>query len=261
MQSKFLKSLVLAVTLLATVAGFQSARAQANADAKEKPAVYTYVAEWSVPRLSWSTMEGPNAPQKQLLEKLLADGTIIDFGSFKVLSHQEGGSTHGNWWTANSMANLLKALAVVSAQTAASDTNKILAESKHFDLILTSKQYGSHSGTFDNGYLRVATYRAKPGQGEAMQKAIDAYIIPILDKLLADGAIHLYSVDREAIHTDDPGSVDIAIVTNGAEGLDKFMAALDAAGKSNPLGGPAFGAATDSSAHRDMLATATVTIK
>ncbi len=261
MQNKFLKSTVLAVTLLATAAGFQSASAQANADAKEKAPIYTYVAEWSVPRLNWAAMEGPNAPQKQLLDKLMADGTIIDHGTFKVLSHQEGGPTHGNWWTANSMANLLKALAVVSSQTAASDNNKILAESKHFDLILTSRQYGFHSGSFDNGYLRVATYRAKPGQGEAMDKAINSYIIPILDKLLADGAIHLYSVDREAVHSEDSSVVDIAIVTNGAEGLDKFMAALDAAGKANPLGGPAFGAATDSSAHRDFLATATLTIK
>jgi hypothetical protein len=256
MHSKFLKSLVLAGTLLATATGFQSASAQANADAKEKPPIYTYVAEWSVPRLDWAAMEKPNSPQKQLLDKLLGDGTIIGYGTFKVLSHQEGAPTHGNWWTATSMANLLKALAVVSAQTGASDNNKILAASKHFDLILTSKQYGMHAGAFDEGYLRVGTWTAKPGQSETLDKAINTFLVPMLDKLLADGALHSYSVDSETVHTGDPGTVDIAIITNNADGIDKFMAALEAAGKANPLGGATFASTTDTTAHRDFLALA-----
>jgi len=155
------------------------------------------------------------------------------------------------------MANLMKVLSLVGSQPIPADIEKIEAASKHFDLILTSRHYAAHAGSFDNGYLRVATYRSKPGQGEAMEKVIDSYIIPFLDKLMADGSLHSYAVDREAIHSDDPSEIDIAIVTNNADGLDKFMAALEVNAKAIPTGGPAFGAATESSAHRDFLAIAT----
>lgn len=254
MHGSFLKSLVLAGALLATAVG--SLPAHAQADAKEKPPIYTYVAQWNVARPDWPTIEKYNASQKPVFDKLIADGTIIGYGYYKLAAHTEGSPNHGTWWTATSMANLFKVLSMVATQPPGPEVDRIEAASKHWDLVLVSRQYGVHSGGFDNGYLRVSTYKTKQGQGETLDKAINSWIVPILDKLLADGALHSYSVDREVVHSDDPGSVDIAIVTNDADGLDKFAAALEAAGKANPLGGPAFGSATESSAHRDFLAIA-----
>src|SRR5215469_8383713 len=256
MPSMVLKSVVLAVALLATAAGSFSARAQGGADEKEKPPIYTYVAQWDVARPDWPAFEKYDASQKPVFEKLMADGTITGYGFFKLAAHTAEGPNHGSWWTATSMANLMKVLSLVATEAVPTDIQKIEAASKHSDLILTSRHYAAHAGSFDNGYLRVATYRSKPGQGEPMEKVIESYIIPFLDKLMADGALHSYSVDREAIHSDDPSEIDIAIVTNNADGLDKFMAALEANGKANPTGGPAFGAATEGSAHRDFLAVA-----
>jgi hypothetical protein len=256
MHNKTLKSAVFVLALMATAAGFFSARAQGGTEEKEKPPIYTYVAEWEVARPDWSTFEKYDASQKPVFDKLIADGTIIGYGFFKMAAHTEGSANHGAWWTATSMAGALKVLSVLATQSVPADIEKIQAASKHFDLILTSRHYAAHSGSFDNGYLRVATYRSKPGQGEATDKVINSYIIPFLDKLMADGSLHSYSVDREAIHSGDPNAVDIAIVTNNADGLDKFMAALEANGKANPTGGPAFGASTESSEHRDFLAVA-----
>jgi hypothetical protein len=253
MPSKTLKCLVLAVALFATAAGSFSARAQGSADEKEKPPIYTYVSQWEVARPDWPAFEKYDASQKPFFEKLMADGTIIGYGSFRMAAHTEGAPNHGEWWTATSMANLMKVLSTLMAQSDPGEVTRIETASKHFDLILVSRHYADHPGSFD-GYLRVGTWKSKPGEGEAMDKAINFYIVPILDKMLADGSIHSYSVDREAIHSDDPGSVDIAIVTNNADGLDKFMAALEVASKANPLGGPAFGATIESSAHRDILA-------
>ncbi len=256
MHNKMLKSLVLAVALLATAAGSFSARAQGGTDEKEKPPIYTYVAEWEVPRPDWPTFEKYDASQKPVFDKLIADGTIIGYGFFKMAAHTAEGPNHGGWWTATPMAGVLKVLSVLATQSVPADIEKIQAASKHFDLILGSRHYAAHAGSFDNGYLRVATYRTKPGQGEALEKVINSYIIPFLDRLMADGALHSYSVDREVIHSGDPYVVDIAIVTNNADGLDKFMAGLEANGKANPTGGLAFGAATETSEHRDFLAIA-----
>jgi hypothetical protein len=214
-----------------------------------------------VARADWPAYEKTTAADKQLFDKMVADGTIVSYGTFKNLVHQEGAPTHGDWWSATSMANLMKALSALMAAATTGDQNKVLAASKHWDSILSTRTYGYHPGSYDNTFLRVGEYKAKAGEGDALEKAIKAYLVPTLDKMLADGTIHFYAVDREAIHTSDPGSVDVAVITNGADGLDKFYAALDAAGKATPLGPMAFSSTTDSASHRDILAMTSVTFK
>ena len=235
-------------------------RAQGG-DEKEKPPVYTYVAEWGVPRADWAAFEKPDPAFNALMAKLLADGTIIDYGSFKSVMHQDGETNHGGWWSATSVGNLMKALSAVAAQKGPAETERIQAASKHSDYILVSRQYGSKSGGFENGYLRVGTYKSKPGEGEAAEKVLKSYIVPMLDKLLADGAIHMYAIDREAIHSFDSSYFWIVVIANSPDGLDRYYAALEAAGKANPTGGPAFGAATEGGAHRDSLSLASGTYK
>jgi hypothetical protein len=257
--SKFV--LAFALTAVATLSA-APAHAQMGGDKdREKPVIYTYVSQWAVTRGEWPAYEKAAAADKQLFDKMIGDGTLVSYGTFKNLVHQEGTPTHGDWWSATSMANLMKALSALMTQASSSDQARVLAGAKHWDYILTSRQYGFHPGTYDNTFLRVGQYKAKAGESEATDKAIKAYIVPTLEKMLADGAIHFYSVDHEAIHTGDPGEVDVAVITNGADGLDKFYAALEAAGKANPIGPMAFSGTTDSSAHRDLLALTSATFK
>jgi hypothetical protein len=252
--------LLVVLCAIASAASFASPL-RAQSDEKEKPPMYTYVAEWGIQRADWPAYEKANAATKQVMDKLMADGTIVEYGSYRNLVHHEGEPTHGEWWTASSYANLFKALSALTSAANNPDLGKIFAASKHSDLVLVSRQYNGHSGTFENVYLRGGGYKEKEGHGETLDRAIKSYIVPNLEKLLADGAIHAYSVDREAIHTDDPSNVWIVVACNGPEGLDKFYAALEAAGRANPTGGPAFGSATDGSAHRDFLDLATIVRK
>jgi hypothetical protein len=260
MHRGFSKSLL--VFVLTAVAALSAAPARAQAtDEKEKAPVYTYVSQWAVPRADWATYEKGISATKQLMDKLVADGTLVDYGWFKNLVHQEGAPTHGDWFSATSVGNVMKALNALMAQGAAAGPDKSLNDSKHWDYLLVSHQYGKHSGTFENSYLRVSSFKAKHGEGETVEKALNSYIIPRLEKLLADGAIHFYTVSREAIHTSDPAEFDIVVITNGAAGLDKYYESLDAAAKANPTGGPAFAGATDGSVHRDFLSLATAVFK
>lgn len=235
-------------------------RAQAGEE-KEKPPIYIYVAQWDVPRADWPAFEKPDPAFNALMAKLLADGTIIDYGSFKSVAHQDGSPNHGGWWSANSVGNLMKALAAVAAQKGNPELEKIQAASKHWDYILDSRLYGAKHGSFENGYLRVGAYKSKPHEGEQTDKMLKAYIVPMLEKLLADGSIYAYSIDREAIHTTDPSFFWIVIIANGPEGLDKFYEGLEAASKANPTGGPAFGSTLESAEHRDSLSLASGTYK
>ena len=224
----------------------------AQSAAAEKPAVYTYVSEWAVPRAMWADYKKEDEADVDAMKKGVADGTLVAFGSFAVLNHQEGEATHGSWFTATSMANLMKFLE--GLRNAPGATAPVLAASKHWDYILTTTNYGGHSGTFTNGYLRVARWPAKAGANDPDGKILKATMLSILEKLFADGALHSYTIDTEVIHSEDPGTTFVVFVANGAEGLDKFNAAVRDMGKNNPAGLAAYGTLIDAHGHRDTLA-------
>src|SRR5215470_8458945 len=107
--------------------------ATAQSAAAEKPAVYTYVSEWAVPRAMWADYKKEDDTDLEAMKKAFADGTIVSYGSFSVINHQEGEATHGSWFTATSMANLMKVLEGLRSSPGA--TAPVLAASKHWDYI------------------------------------------------------------------------------------------------------------------------------
>lgn len=227
-------------------------QAGAQSQSAEKPVQYTYVSEWAVPRAMWEDYMKNEAADNDMLKKAIGDGTLTAYGSFTVLNHTEGMPTHGTWFSAGSMANILKFLEGLRSTPGA--TSAPLAAAKHWDYILQSRNYNYHSGTFTNGYLRVGNWRAKAGASDPDGKILKATIGALLEKLLADGALHGYQIDEETLHSSDPGSIDIAIIANGAEGIDKFNTVLEESQKNNPAAWAGFGTTIDPTGHRDMLA-------
>ena len=55
---------------------------QAQMAAKSKPPVYTYVATWDVPRAQWGDMVELDEQDKPLLDKVVADGTLVGYGAY-----------------------------------------------------------------------------------------------------------------------------------------------------------------------------------
>ena len=43
------------------------------AEVKEKPPLYTYVAEWNIPRAQWAEVEKTYGPAQKILDKAVAD--------------------------------------------------------------------------------------------------------------------------------------------------------------------------------------------
>ena len=223
------------------------------AEVKEKPPMYSYVADWQIPRAHWADMASANAADKAILDKAIADGTIVGYGNDEVLVHQPDGATHDDWWSAMSMAGLIK---VLDQFYASGNTSSPALESatKHWDSIFVSRYYNWHPGSYKGGYTRAASYKLK---ADAPDDAIDTLskhlVVPLLEKMLSDGAISEYEIDTEAIHTQAPGTFWIVSISSSPEGLDKVDAAIVDTLKNHPLSGPAFGSMTDSSAHRDEL--------
>lgn len=235
-----------------TIAPLCANRVAAQSQSAEKPVLYTYVSEWAVPRAMWGDYLKSEAEDMDMLKKAVADGTLVSFGSFDVLNHQEGSPTHGTWFSAGSLTNILKFLEALRSTPGA--TSAPFAAAKHWDYLMQSRNYSAHAGTFTNGYLRVGNWRPKAGSSDPDGKILKATMVALCEKLLADGALHGYEIDQETVHSTDPGSIYIALMTNGAEGLDKFNILLEETEKANPAGWAGFGGTIDPAGHRDTLA-------
>jgi hypothetical protein len=237
-----------------------SALAQTS-EVKEKPPMYSYVGNWGIPRAQWADMAKFNADQQKTLDKAMADGSIVAYGNDMNLIHQADGETHDSWWSAMSMAGVLSVLD--QSYKSGSATSPVLASAtKHWDSLYVSRHYNWHSGSWKDVYTHTSSYKLKAdAPANAVDTLSNGLIVPLMEKMLADGTIHEYEIDTQAIHTEDPGTFWVFYIAANAEGLDKVNAALQAALKANPLGGPAFGSMVDSTAHRDGLLRSNATYK
>jgi hypothetical protein len=238
--------------------------APANAqtsEVKEKPPLYTYVSNWAIPRAQWSEMAKAGEADRATLEKALAGGTIVGYGSDVNLIHGADGATHDQWWLAMSMAGVMNVLE--QFYQGGNSTSPVLSSATgHWDALYVSRYYNWHSGSVKNGYTHVGVYKLKKdASDDALETFSKNLVVPLLEKQLAAGTIAEYQIATEAIHTDAPGSFAIVYLATNAEGLDKVQAAVEEAIKSNPLGGSAFSSMTDLSAHRDELVRTNATYK
>jgi hypothetical protein len=237
-----------------------SAQAQTS-EVKEKPPMYSYIGNWAIPRAQWAEMDKNTAADAKVLDKALAAGTIIGYGNDVNLVHEVDGMTHDDWWSAMSMAGLINVLEQFY-QSGGAAAPVLNTATKHVDAIYVSRYYNWHPGSYKNVYTHVGSYKLKAdAPDDAVETLSKGLIVPLLEKMLADGAIHEYEVDTHAIHSEAPGTFLVVYIAANAAGLDKVNAAVQEALKASPLSGPAFGSMTDSNAHRDSLARTNATYK
>jgi hypothetical protein len=223
---------------------------QAQTATKAKPSVYTYVAQWSVPRGQWADMVKVDEQDRPLLDKLVADGTLIGYGAYTNLIHQEGEPTHGTWFSATSEGNLLKALEAIYAQPGLV-TAPVQGASKHWDQILTGDIYNYKPGS-STGYLTWSAWQIKPGEMRNYTELTKKVIVPVLEKLLAEGTITSYGQLVEDYHQQKVGTIYDYITVPDALSLDKANKALEEL-FDGPAIGDAFRVMTEREWHRDFL--------
>ena len=232
-----------------------------SAEAKDKPRLYTYEAFWVVPRARWTEFEKVNPSEQKVMDKAIASGVLVSYGSDSAVLHDADGATHDNWWQSMSMAGTLAVLDDLE-KVGRGSPSVLSSVTKHWDNMWVSRFYNWHAGSWQGAYSYAAIYSLK---ADAPDDAVDLLaknmIVPLLEKLLADGAIVEYEIDVQAVHSDAPGTFVIDYLTPTAEGLDKVNAAIRAAFKISPLNGAAFGSMVDFTKHRDVLLRTTATYK
>jgi hypothetical protein len=219
--------------------------------AKGKEPVYTYVAEWEVPRAQWGDMVKLDEQDKPLLDKLVADGTLVGYGAYTNLIHQEGQPTHGTWFTAMSEGNLLKALEAIYAHPASVGA-PVQGASKHWDQILTGDIYNSKPGT-TGGYLTWSRWQLKPGEMHSYTELEKSTFVPVFEKLLAEGSVTSYGLLREDYHQDKLGTIYEYFTVPDAASLDKVNKAFEDIFNNNPLIGDSIRALVEREGHQDFL--------
>jgi hypothetical protein len=214
---------------------------------------YTYVSYWAVPRTQWAAFEKEQAAANGMNQKLVADGTLMAWGTDEIRVHQEDGYTHETWMMANSRANLLKAL---ETEWSTATNASYATVTKHVDYFLNTIAHGGKTSSGATGYMRVAIYQAKAGNADLVEHLLMTQVKPMLDSAISKGTLLMYNIDTQEIHTDPMGAYDLAMLFPDGAAMDKFYADFMEAQKANPAFGQLFGSLTVTEAHRDTLSRA-----
>jgi hypothetical protein len=134
-------------------------------------------------------------------------------------------------------------------------TSPLMASAtRHWDGIYISRFYNWHPGAWKDAYIHGSSYKLRPtAPDDAVEKLSKTLFVPLLEKMLAEGAIQEYDIDTEAIHTESPDTFWIFYTFTKTDSIDKVNTAIRETLKANPLDEPAFDNMVDFSEHRDYL--------
>jgi hypothetical protein len=106
--------------------------------------------------------------------------------------------------------------------------NVVDAIEKHSDRLLESLIFRVGSKRVSSGYLETSTYIVKPGRGRDWLDSFKRFRQPVYEKLLANGTILGYGIDRELIHTGSGGYRGLWVLLADADAIDKESDAWNA---------------------------------
>lgn len=229
-------------------------------EVREKPPLYSYASFWQIPRAQWPGVEKQDAIDKPILDKALADGTIIGYGNDTNVIHDPDGDTHADWWSSMSVAGLFN---VLDQLHNAGPSPVLDSATKHWDEVLVARYYDWRPVSRQGLYTHAGWYKLKPdAPANAVEILSKNLLAPLFEKLIADGTLVQYEIDTEVVHTHaPPGSFWILSLAANAEAIDKVNAAVQDAVKSDPLGWVAFDSMVDPTGQRVYIARANATYK
>ena len=225
-------------TTLLVMAGVCAMASPGRAQTPDGTMVYSRIANWQIARVHWEDYEADLKKRTlPVLDKLLADGVITEYGVVSAAVHTADGYTHTTWFSSKTIAGLEKALAAIVAADAQSpaaekkrgDTD--FSGTKHADVMVQSRVVGGRTTKLTSGYCQVSMDQIQPGKVQAYNERYKKLIRPVLQSAFASGVVTSFGIDNEYVHTGDPLMRSRWIIVPNAEGLDKVFEAGTAAGQ------------------------------
>jgi hypothetical protein len=215
------------------------------------PIIYTYVSQFQIPRANWAAYsEDSEKSIIPVLEKSLADGSILSWSTFEQVVHTPDGYTHGAAWSSNSIAGLMKVLDEIRKSGPRPGQ---IAATKHEDYLMQTRMYHGGSGT--EAYLRVVCSSAKADKPENYTTALKKLLVPTFEEQLKKGVATYYGLDEQYVNTSAPSTRCLVITYPNAESIDKWATAINTTmGKWSSAEREEFAAASVLDSRRDFLA-------
>jgi len=204
--------------------------------AAQQPEPIAYLAEFKVkPGKEADFIELTKKYDKPLMDRLMAEGTVLAWGLDTAVLHREGGAQFMFWWVNADYAGMDTVFAgfeEMEKQIPAEDQQRfqdIVDLDKHHDHIVRSILLNiREEPPATLPYTSYSSVKVEPGKGNEWRKLWEKYNKPIFDELVADGSILGYGVDVEEFHTEDPAWRMIWVVTTDLASFDKIDAAFAA---------------------------------
>ncbi len=188
--------------------------------------VYTYVSQFQVPRANWAQFtEDGEKLTNPILQKALADGTIIGWGNFESIVHSADGYTHVTAWQATNLAGITRVL---------DELRKVgprpgqIAATKHEDLLLRAAVHRTSPVSSGTGYARVVGVLAQPGKEDDYVALIKKFILPVLEDQFKKGNITFYGVEQQYVVNAPASLRSVVSFYPTAEAMDKVATAINA---------------------------------
>jgi hypothetical protein len=224
------------------------------------PRTYRFVSEWKIPRQdSVAYAAELEKSVRPVLQNMMQDGTVFDFGLYTTIVKEDEGITHGYWFeipTLPAMGKVLNELAKLPPSNLANSA------SKQHDYLFRILLRNSRPNVGTNGIFCLNSTLLLPRRQAQWREWWDKYQKPMYDQFLAEGRITSYEVDTGEIHTMDANWVYLAYVAPNFEALDKIDNAFrirveKRAAEENQAINSALDAIVVAGSHRDYLARAT----
>jgi hypothetical protein len=235
------------------------------AAAQDSSTVYTYVAEWQVDRAHWADFVKMFEQQdKPVLDRLLDDGTIIEYGFDESVVHSDDGYTHSMWWVSPKVGNLQKVLTAFEESANASDTSyademKAIAASvkRHQDEILSSIDYHVSPGEHPGAYFLLTSLTVKDGKNSQFNEVYNNFFAGFYKEQMDKGQVLGYGMDQQWIHTAPVNTRYPWVVVSGPDALtameDAFNAKMEGMDSTARAGMRAVFSETTEPNHRDAM--------
>lgn len=208
----------------------------AAAQAGDGTTVYARIANWQIARQHWDAYTADLKKNTvPILDKLLADGVIVEYGVSAAAVHTPDGYTHGTWFASRTLAGLetaLAALVAAEAKLPAAErrrANTDFAGTKHMDLMVESRVIRGRTTKLTSGYIYVSTDQVQPGKMREYNQRAQTLMQPTMVALFDSGAVTSFGVDSEYVHTADPNIRTRWFIVADAAALDKVDQAQAAA--------------------------------
>lgn len=175
----------------------------------------------------------------KILDGLVDDGGAYEWGIGMPIVHDGGDPySHVEWVTFRGwqgaddfMARFMKMRDKLSPEEAKAMGQRwaaLVEPGSHADLIVRNVHVGKGMGGKPR-YIQLGYYQPKPGKYRALREDYKNYVVPVYDKLVADGVVDNYGLAVPEVHRGQGWSFMSWALTDNLAARDTIDKAFDAA--------------------------------